>query len=337
MAGKLRKMFTNKEIELAISSTVDNDAAARWLTSLGRGFISRQLVRYWARHLKKKKLNGEPYIGTTVLDRAIRKDMTLRVPSPADDTAKVSPIGYRNDRVLVLTDPHAPYHHRDFIPFLAALKKEFNFTNVYCAGDEVDGHALGFHDSDPNLDSAGPELSKARVFISQLHDLFPVMKIAHSNHGSLVYRRATKAGIPCECIKPYREILFPDGGGEGWAWEAQIRFTLPNGDDCQIEHETSGTPLSVAAHERCNYIQGHRHSQSTISYSASKAALYWACIIGCALDKESKAFEYGKTIRNRPILAVLLIIDSIPVLMPMYLNQHGRWIGTIPNLRCTDV
>ena len=49
--------------------------------------------------------------------------------------------------------------------------------------DEVDYHALSFHNSDPDLDSAGVELERARATIQQLEKLFPKMDLVHSNHG----------------------------------------------------------------------------------------------------------------------------------------------------------
>lgn len=329
----LRKLFTNQEIEDAIGKADSNlTIAAQSLTLLGRGGVKSANLSYWWKQLLLTKKNGEPYIGTTVLDRKIRENMTLRKRTPEDDHAITIQEITRHARILIFTDPHAPYHHPDYIAFLESLNLHYNFDTVLCGGDEVDGHALSFHDSDPDLDSAGPELAKARKFLSKLAKLFPTMKLVHSNHGSLAYRRAKKAGIPAEMIKSYRDILFPDGGGEGWSWHEEVRLTLPNGEEIQLEHTRTGDVLANAAHERCNFIKGHQHSMSEITYSSSKAALYWGAVIGCGLDKSSAAFDYGKLMAKRPILAVLIIINSLPVLVPMKLNKEGRWTGEVPRL-----
>ena len=60
--------------------------------------------------------------------------------------------------ILIISDTHIPYHHKDLFPFLKAIKKLYKPTKIVHIGDEVDKHALSFHDSDPDLPSAGDEL-----------------------------------------------------------------------------------------------------------------------------------------------------------------------------------
>ena len=332
MAGKLRKLFTNIEVEDAIACGEGNFVrAAELLTEFGRGEVSGQLVCYWNRHLSEVlKKNGDPYIGTTVLDRKIRnEEVTVRQRKQTDDDKELDSWIEDNSRVLIMNDTHAPYVHKDALSFLMELNRRLKFTRIIHGGDETDQHALSFHDSDPNLDSAGPELAKARLFLEELHKLFPIMDICHSNHGSLAYRRAFKAGIPAEMIKAYRDILFPVGGGEGWSWHESVRFTLPNGEDCLVKHEAPGSLLSNAAHERANFIQAHRHSSWILEGKASDAALYWGMLPGCLIDRKSSAFDYGKLNLKRPALGVGVIINSLPILVPMPLDKGGRWTGDI--------
>ena len=329
MAGKLRKRFTNDEIAGAIRNCSDNMAeAAKELTELGRGDVSPQLLNYWRKHLELTKTNGEPYVGTTVLDRSIREEIQLRTPSQYDDLRKgAAPPD--NSSILVLPDQHAPYQHPDALDFLADVAAVHRPTRVINLGDETDGHAISMHDSDPNLDSAGAELHRARSFIQSLARMFPVMDVCHSNHGSLIYRRAFKSGIPVEYIKSYRDILFPEGGGDGWEWKEQIRFTLPNGQDVQFQHQCVGDYLQVAAHERCNLVLGHEHGRYEIQYRASKAALYFGMYSGCLIDRDALAFAYGKLFPKKPIVGCSVIVDSQPMLVPMLLDKHGRWIGRL--------
>jgi len=332
MAGSLRKLFTNEEVAEAITNTENYVEAGRKLTELGRGVVSGPLVLYWDRHLSEVlKKNGEPYIGTTVLDRKIRnEEIKLRKRGMSDDDKQYDLVSDEdNRRVLIMNDTHAPYVHKDALSFLMELDRRLKFTRVIHGGDETDSHALSFHDSDPNLDSAGAELYKARLFMQDLAKLFPVMDLCHSNHGSLVYRRAHKAGMPVEMIKSYRDILFPDGGGDGWSWHESVRFTLPNGEDCIVKHEAPGSLLSNAAHERANFIQAHRHSQWILEGKASDAALYWGMLPGCLIDRKSRAFDYGKLNLKRPAIGVGVIINSLPILIPMPLDSKGRWNGTI--------
>jgi len=56
--------------------------------------------------------------------------------------------------VLIVSDLHTPYNHVDSVKFLAAIKKKYDpFDKVILSGDEVDYHALSFHDHDPDLSS----------------------------------------------------------------------------------------------------------------------------------------------------------------------------------------
>lgn len=328
--SKLRKLFTNEEILDAVGSTTSLKKAAKELTEMGRGKVSRQILTYWYRHLTEvTKRNGQPYQGTTVLDRKIRnEEVKLRDRSQNDDT-RTTPTVVDNSRILIIPDQHAPYHHPDALDFLIAVAAKVCPTRVVNLGDETDGHALSMHDSDPNLDAAGAELANARKFIGDLERVFPVMDVCHSNHGSLVYRRAFKSGIPVEYIKSYREILFPQGGGQGWEWKDKIRMTLPNGEDVIFQHQSAGDILNNAAHERASIVEGHEHGKFEIQYRSSTSALYWSMISGCLIDPKALAFAYGKLFPKKPILGCSVIIDSIPRLIPMELESNGRWSGHI--------
>ena len=101
---------------------------------------------------------------------------------------------YKN--VLIISDTHIPYSVPELLPYLKALKNKYkNFDKVIHVGDELDKHAMSFHDSDPDLPSAGDELKLSLPIIKQMETLFPKMDLLDSNHGSLVYRRALKHGI----------------------------------------------------------------------------------------------------------------------------------------------
>src|SRR5690606_4604668 len=127
-----------------------------------------------------------------------------------------------NSRVLIISDTHTPYHHPDAIKFLAAIKKQHKPDRVIHIGDEVDYHAMSFHDSDPDLYSASDELEKAIEAIHQIADLFPKVDVIESNHGSLAFRRAKAHGFPRQLIRPYKEVL----GTPGWNWHFDLTITL---------------------------------------------------------------------------------------------------------------
>lgn len=325
MAGKIRKLFTNEEIYQAAAT----DDPLGYLHDLRDVDVSRQLFDYWCKHLNEVKANGEPYVGTTVLDRRLANERILRQPTKHDDKSGLNYETGQNRRILVIPDAHAPYNHPDSIPFLRAVANVLAPDRVINLGDETDQHAMSMHDSDPALDAAGPELAKARVFLNELEQLFPEMQLCHSNHGSLIYRRAFKSGIPAEYIKPYRDFIFPQGNGRGWEWADEFRVTLPDGSVVTFRHHFVGNKNQVGHGIRSHICQGHEHGKFYVVYDQTTAAQNWALLSGCLIDVDSMAFAYGKMYEGKPILGCSAIIESQPILIPMLLDANNRWTGEL--------
>lgn len=231
----------------------------------------------------------------------------------------------KNKTVLVISDMHMPYHHVDSMPFLRKIKKELEPDRIVNIGDEVDGHAISFHDSDPNLPSAGDELKLARKYINKLARLFPEMDLVDSNHGSLAYRRAKSMGMPEDYIKDYNEVL---KAPEGWNWVDELILKCA-GVDVMFRHQFKKNPLICAQQMGMCVVQGHFHESFDIQYASSPNKLLWAMTVGCLIDKKSLAFKYNKTNCKRPILGCGIIIDGQPRLLPMIVNKRGRWIGEL--------
>ena len=120
-----------------------------------------------------------------------------------------------NNSVLVISDLHIPYHHQDAFDFLKALKRKYKPDLIINIGDELDHHAISMHEHNPDLMSAGDELKHSKEYVRELEKIFPEMTLVHSNHSSLVYRRALKYGLPKDYLKSYNEFL---GVGDGWKW-----------------------------------------------------------------------------------------------------------------------
>jgi len=70
-----------------------------------------------------------------------------------------------NRCVLVISDLHIPYHHKDSFAFLKEIKKQFKIDFVVNIGDLLDFHAISFHETNPDLPSAGDELTLAKNYI----------------------------------------------------------------------------------------------------------------------------------------------------------------------------
>ena len=232
-----------------------------------------------------------------------------------------------NNSVLVISDLHIPYHHQDAFDFLKALKKKYKPDMIVNIGDELDHHAISMHEHNPDLMSAGDELKNSRVYVRELEKIFPEMTLVHSNHSSLVYRRALKYGLPKDYLKSYNEFL---GVGNGWQWVDDLTITLSDGSRCFFTHGISADVLKVAAQYGMNTVQGHFHTKFSIGYFSNPDALIWGMQVGCLINQKSMAFDYAKNFKSRFIVGCGMIINGQPKLMPMVLDKDGRWNRTIP-------
>lgn len=230
-----------------------------------------------------------------------------------------------NSRILVIPDLHLPYGHPDAFDFLSKINKLLQPTRVICLGDEVDFHSLSFHSSDPDLDSAGKELQKAVGQVEYLKNIFPVMELCESNHGSMVYRKAKFNNMPRHVLRSYNEVL---GVDDGWSWHESIILTLPNGRRCKFIHSASPNVLLASQTAGMSLVQGHYHSLFDCRFWDGGDGVHFAITSGCLIDYISYAFAYAKNQLKRQQLGVTFIENSIPNLILMIVDQDNRWIGT---------
>ena len=220
---------------------------------------------------------------------------------------------------------HIPYHHKDAIKFLKEIKKEFKPDTTISIGDLLDQHALSFHDSSPELYSAGHELDKAKEYVKELESVFPKLIEVDSNHSSMIYRRALKHGLPRAYLKDYGDFLET----KKWKWVDDLTLTMSNGQRCFFTHGRSADVLKVSQTMGMSAVQGHYHTKFVISWWANPDNLFFGMNVGCLIDQKSMAFNYAKNFRTRFIIGCGIIINGIPRLLPMVLNEKGDWIGKI--------
>jgi hypothetical protein len=223
---------------------------------------------------------------------------------------------YDNSRILFISDMHIPYHHDNTLTFLEMLKRRYDPTRIICLGDELDKHALSFHDSDPDLMSAGDELKAALPVIKELENLFPVMDLIDSNHGSMVFRKAKHHGIPRHYLKSYNDVLKV---GKGWVWHPDLTITLPDDQKVYIHHGKSSEAIKTSQVMGMSHVCGHFHESFGVRYWANPNGLYFAINSGCLINDSSFAYSYNNVNLKRPIIGTSLIIDGVPILEAMSL------------------
>ncbi len=231
----------------------------------------------------------------------------------------------KKQTILVIGDLHVPYEHPDTLAFLKAIKAKYKPTDVVQIGDEVDFHALSFHDSDPDLPSAGQELEDAIVKLKPYYKLFPKVTVIESNHGSMVLRKALANGLPKKVLKSYNDIL---EAPKGWKWKFDLKLKTALGP-VYFCHGKSAAAGRLASQYGMSCVQGHYHEKAQITYISTPEKLMFDAHTGCLADDSSLALGYNKINPKRPIVSSIIIVDGIPQIIPMVLNKKGRWIGKL--------
>ena len=227
--------------------------------------------------------------------------------------------------VLIISDTHIPYHAKELMPFLKLLKKKYKPDRVIHIGDEVDKHAMSFHDSDRDLPSAGDELKLSIPVIKHLEKMFPKMDLLDSNHGSLVFRRAYKHGIPKAYIKKYNDFLQV---GKGWKWHDDLIIDTPLGK-VYFCHGKTPDILKLATSMGMSCVSGHYHSLMGVRWFGNSLGLYFGLQVGCMIDSKSLAFRYNKVQKARPIIGCSIIYNGLPIIEPFIKDKSGKWVGKL--------
>lgn len=233
------------------------------------------------------------------------------------------------ETVMVIPDLQIPFDHEDAIPFLKAVARKMNPTTIVQIGDLVDHHALSKYMSDPDGLSAGDELRATIRRLKQYYRAFPDVDVIIGNHDERLKIKAYEAGIPKAYIRDLDEVLeFVDG------WQL---FESVEIDEVLYEHgHALGNGGGNNAFKKAidanmmNTVYGHFHSAAGIRYFANKKHLCFAFNVGCLMDGHSYAAQYGKNFPQKPILGCGVVINGVPMFIPMVIGANHRWVGKLP-------
>ena len=231
------------------------------------------------------------------------------------------------ERILIISDIQAPFHHKDTIPFLKAVKKKYKPTRVVNIGDLSDSYCLSAWTRDPDAISPNDEIEQLLAFVKEFVKVFPKGDILTSNHDLRLQRAAVRAGIPKHFLKDYHQWM---GLPRTWKFHDELII-----DGIMITHgDEQGAGGQLAAINRTkeygrSCISGHLHTQACIMYRATREELLFGMQVGCLIDRKALAFAYAKNALKKPILTVGFANKGVPMLIPMFLDDDGRWTGEL--------
>lgn len=229
----------------------------------------------------------------------------------------------RKTVVGIIGDTHEPFCHKEYINFCYSVFNKYQVSRIVHIGDEVDNHALSFHQHLPEGDSITSEAEKAQKNLEKWYKTFHDVDVIVGNHSALPYRQATAAGIPKRFLKAYEEIWHAP---KGWKWSLETEI-----DHVKYVHGTGSSgqngAINLAIRSRQSVVIGHIHSFGGVSYHASVNDLIFGLNVGCGIDTRAYAFEYGRNFVNKPTLGCGIVIGGHQaIFVPMSLGKKYEWI-----------
>lgn len=228
----------------------------------------------------------------------------------------------KSHRVLIIGDRHSPFTHKRYFDFCRQTRDEFQCDTIVDIGDGIDNHAINYHDHNPDGQSAGDELKKARDDHQKWFKEFPNVKACMGNHDELVYRKAMTHGLSTEYFKKFNQILkAPRGWIYNFSWEI---------DHVRYQHGTGGHGENLhkllAAKNRQSTVIGHVHSHGGVAYLASSKDLIFGLNVGCGIDINAYAMNYGRDFAVRPTLGCGVVLNGRQAFfVPMDLGAKILW------------
>jgi len=213
--------------------------------------------------------------------------------------------------VMAIGDLHAPFDLDEYFYFVKELKNEYNPDKILFMGDLIDNHGMCFHDVNVDGYSAGDELLLARERLSPYYKEFPNADVVLGNHDNIPFRKATRHGISQHVMKNPQEIWqSPDG----WSWSEELWI-----DEVGYHHGTGrGRAYKLAQSTNTSTVHGHWHSDAGVVYYQKRRSRVFGVQVGCGIDNNKYAFEYGKSFKDKPVISAALIFDGIEaIVVPM--------------------
>jgi predicted phosphodiesterase len=206
----------------------------------------------------------------------------------------------------VIGDTHEPFCHPDYMNFCYEVFDKFGCGQIIHIGDEIDNHAISYHESNPNGHSPGKEGELALEALQKWYKTFPEVKVCIGNHSALHRRKAQTAGLPDRYIKTFEEAWeAPKGWKWGLQWEIDnVMFTHGTGSSGQMG------AINRAKDNRQSTVIGHVHSFGGVLYLASGRDLIFGLNVGCGIDINAYAMEYGRDFAKRPTLGCGVVMDG---------------------------
>ena len=234
----------------------------------------------------------------------------------------------KNQNVLILPDLQMPAQHPDALKFLKAIKKKFKINEVYGIGDTSDQQVWSNYDKSPDCPSVTVELMELQATVKEFAKVFPKVKVVLSNHDDRVLRKIRGAGIPKSLISDDEVLRRALECPKTWTFHDRFVLKTVRGDVLLIHGHQRGVTRAAGNTTNKTHMStvfGHMHSLAHVVYRNTARGMCFEMCVGSLIDDNNQAFDYNNLDLSRPILTAGVIINGVPQLIPMFLNNKGRW------------
>ena len=137
-------------------------------------------------------------------------------------------------------------------------------------------------------------------------DAFPSIYLCLGNHDRLIERKSRTFGLPSRTFKTFREIWdLPLSWQTDFTWEFYgVRFQHGTGYSGEYAH------IRAAQANRQSTVMGHTHSTAATNYLVSESDRIFSMNVGSGIDRKTYAFEYGRFLPKKPVLACGVVTDK---------------------------
>lgn len=211
-------------------------------------------------------------------------------------------------RVLVIGDTHCPGMRKGYVDFLKRTADAYAVTRVVHIGDLVDWASISYHEKHPVLRNPTLEYKRALRQVSALERAFPKADWLIGNHDALTERQLITAGLPPELLRSQNDI---------WqvGWRVHPRFTKLEIDGVIYAHGDGGRGGIDAAYRQAqdnfrSTVIGHFHGNAGARWFANSDSRVFGLSVGCGIDQDALAFEYGRKFPRKPLLGCGVVING---------------------------
>tara|TARA_E500000305_G_scaffold5835_2_gene4714 strand:+ start:223 stop:960 length:738 start_codon:yes stop_codon:yes gene_type:complete len=212
----------------------------------------------------------------------------------------------RSNVVGIISDTHYPFAHKNHLSFLYETFNKFQVNTIVHIGDLVDGHSWSYHETSTVSPGTKHEAELAQREINKLFRTFNKGIHVMGNHDLLISRKAQTHNIPKKFLKTFEDIWkFPKG------WKSYNHYEI---DGVLYLHGTGKSGINSTVNFMTDYrqsvVSGHTHSSGGVSYRASYKDLTFGLNVGCLIDVNSYAMEYGKNFSKKPTLGCGIVVEG---------------------------